>query len=112
MKFQFGDKYIIDCYDLITDVYYRWHLHFVPSNKAYRIIDEDIYIGQDFRYCYYILDIKNMGKKKEDKQTENFSNNIEKDNFWSTCPVCGDYLGEGVCSTCHGFDWDSYQDSD
>lgn len=30
--------------------------------------------------------------------------------FWETCPACGDYLGEGLCRSCGGFDWDSYHD--
>jgi len=57
MKFQFGNIYTVVCLDLVTNKYYRWHLDFLPWNKAYRIIDERLEIGTVFQEHYLILSI-------------------------------------------------------
>lgn len=107
MSFHIGDNYIVDCIDLNTNIHYRWHLNFVPFNKAYRIKNEDLKVGTTFRGRYLILKVTDVTNKI------NFNNQCnENDNFWSTCPVCGSYLGDGICQVCRSFDWDSYHDND
>lgn len=111
MKFQLGDQYIVECIDLETAVRYRWHLNFLPQKKAFRIINEEIHVNATFRNRYLIVKIE--------KKNIPFPCMVEKDaeifydsnqSFWETCPACGDYLGEGLCRSCGGFDWDSYHD--
>lgn len=108
MKFNLGDKYIVVCTDLLTNVCYSWHLDFYPWKKAYLIIEEKMEVNTIFRERYFIHVIS---KVESVSRLEAISDSANTD-YWRTCPVCGDYLGEGLCQSCHGFDWDSYKDND
>lgn len=105
MTFYIGDNYIVECIDLITNVYYRWHLNFVPLKKAYLIKDENIEVGTVFRNRYFILKVTETNYKTDFKDQ-----NDENNDFWNTCPICGSYLGNSICQSCRAFDWDSYND--
>ncbi|MBB6177312.1 hypothetical protein HNQ82_002145 [Anoxybacillus tengchongensis] len=113
-------KYVVLCKGPDQKIY-RWYLDVQPNHKAWKIVNEDIKVGEKFK-GYFILSIdditndmsnSNQVQHKKDPFKE-FKKpvSIEQFDFDSipsysyTCQICGGVVRNDICTTCM-FDWDS-----
>lgn len=62
MKFSKNKYYIVECVDIDTHAFQRWHLNFVPNHKAYKILNDNIYLNNIYKDKFYITNVIDVFK--------------------------------------------------
>lgn len=120
-------QYIVICKG-VNNQQYRWYLNISPSMNAWKIVNEDIRIGETFKK-HLILHIEEVHKNnilfdQEDEfefwdkpiAESEFKNAIRQSNLGFAvdpiydqsyrCQICGGIVANDICTECM-FDWDS-----